>query len=144
MKTHLVDDVDVLDVVHAGQAAREIDGRDIGADRADIGAEIADIADAQRQEFALLVERQLGLGVDVARLVVGQEGFRARRHPMDRPAEFLGADQERDIFRIGAGLQPERAADVLGDDAHALLRQIHDAMMFSRMAPAPCEQVRIG
>jgi hypothetical protein len=39
-------DVDIFDVVHAGQAAGEIRGWDIGADRTDIGAEIADIAQA--------------------------------------------------------------------------------------------------
>ena len=119
--------VDQLDVVHARQAAGEIPRRNIGADRAHIGAEIADVAHAQRQKFSLLVERELGLGVNVARLVVGQERFRPRRHPVNRPAEFLGADQNRDVFRIRSGLEPECAADVFGDDVHALRRQFHDA-----------------
>ena len=47
----------------------------IGADRADIGAHIADVADAQREEFALLVEREFALREGVARLAVAEEGL---------------------------------------------------------------------
>ena len=54
-----------------------------------------------------------------------QEGFRARRHPGDRPAGELRGDQQARIFRIARGLQSERAADILGDDAHLLARQSH-------------------
>ena len=124
--------VDALDVVHAGQAAGEIEARNIGADGADIGAHIAGIADAQRQDLALLVERKLGLGIDVAALIVGEEGFRAARHPVDRPAGLLGADEEREIFGIGRGLQPEGAADIFGDDAQLLLRPAHDGQHVRR------------
>ena len=36
----------------------------------------------------------------------------------------LRADELRDVFGIGAGLHAERAADVLGDDAQLLLRDV--------------------
>ena len=116
-------DVHMRDVVHARQAAGKIKGRNIGADGADISAEIADVADAQRQKSPLVVEGKLGFRITVARLVVAEKGLRAARHPMNRPAELLGADHLRDVFRIRAGLEPERAADIVGEHAHALLRE---------------------
>ena len=66
------------------------------------------------------------MGNGVARLRVGDEGFRARRLPVHRPAEFPGADQHRDIFRIDRGLHAEGAADILGDDAQLVVRHAHD------------------
>ena len=118
--------IDMPDVVHAGQAAGEIPRRDVGANGADIGAEIGGVADAQRQEAALAVERQFRLGIEVARLGVAEKRLGTSRHPMNRAAEFLGGDQLRDVFRIGAGLQAESAADVVGQHPQALLRHVHD------------------
>ena len=46
---------------------------------------------------------------------------------MHRPAEFFRRHQERHVFGIGRGFQPERAADVFGDDAQFLFRPTHDA-----------------
>ncbi len=119
-------DVDQLDVVHAGQAAREVDGLDVGADRADIGAHAAEMADAQRENFPLLVERQLDIAVGVAGVVVAEEGLGAVRHPVHGAADLARRHQDGGVFRIGAGLEPERAADVLGGDAQALLGNAED------------------
>ena len=87
----------------------------------------AEMADAQRQELALVVERELDVAVGVAGMVVADEGFVSPRHPEHRPADLLRADQHRDVFRIGAGLEPERAADLLGGDADFRRRNAHDA-----------------
>ena len=38
----------------------------------------------------------------------------------------MAADQLREIFRVGAGLEPERAADIVGENAQPVLRQLHD------------------
>jgi len=38
-----------------------------------------------------------------------------------------GPDHDGDIVRKGAGLEPECAADILGDDVQSLLRPVHDA-----------------
>ena len=114
----------------------------VGADRADIGAHVGEVADAQREEFALLVERQLALGEGVARLAVAEERLGAGRHPVHRPPGQLRGDQDRDVVRIGAGLEPERAADVLGDDAQRSFGQFMMARMLSRSEPALCEQAR--
>ena len=45
---------------------------------------------------------------------------------MHRPAEFFGGDQLHDVFRIGAGLQAESAADIVGEHAQPLLGDLHD------------------
>jgi hypothetical protein len=64
-------DVDVLDVVHAGKATREINRLDIGADRADIGSHIGQVPHAQREKAPVLVERKFSFGEGVAGLSVG-------------------------------------------------------------------------
>ena len=62
----------------------------------------------------------------VARLGVGDEGLRARRLPVHRPAELLGGHQHRDVFGIDRGLHAEGAAHVLGDHPQFLVRHAHD------------------
>jgi hypothetical protein len=119
-------DVDVANVVHARQAARETQSRDRRAHGADIGAEVGRIAYAQRQKAPLVVERELGFRVNIARLIIAEESFGAARHPMDRASEFFGADQQRDVFRISAGFQPEGAADVVGQHLQPRRRNFHD------------------
>ena len=110
-------DLDVRDRIHAGETAREIVGLDMRARHADEGTHAGDVLHAQRQELALLVDRKLRFGDGVACLLVGQKRFRARRHPGDRPAGEFRGDQQARIFRIARGLQAERAADILRDDA---------------------------
>jgi hypothetical protein len=48
----------------------------------------------QGEKFSLLVDREFGLRDRVARMLVAQEGFRARRHPGDRPAGELRGDEQ--------------------------------------------------
>ena len=95
-------------------------------DRAHIGPEIDQVADAQRQELAFVVDRELAFDEHVARLVVGEARFRARRHPVHGAARHLRRHQQHRQFRIGPGLEPEGAADVLGDDAQLLALEAHD------------------
>ena len=118
-------DVDLLDVVHAGEAAREIERLQIGADRADISAQIGEVAHPQGEEMPVLVERKLDLGHSVARVCVVEKRLRPTRHPVHRALDALGADKLGDVFRIGAGLHAKRAADVFGDDAQFVLRDVH-------------------
>ena len=118
--------VDQLDVVHAGQAAHHVCGLDVGADRADVGAHAAEMPDAQRQELAPVVERELDVGVGVAGMIVAHEGLVPAGHPEHRPADLLCADQHRDVFGVGSGLEPERAANLLGDHAEFRGRHAHD------------------
>ena len=64
-----------------------------------------------------------------------------------RPVSFA-ADQDRDVFRIGAGLEPEGAADVLGDDVQAFLRPVHDGedvvAQRARALRAGAQRVAVG
>ncbi len=75
----------------------------------------------QRQKFSAFVKRKLDIAISVTRMIVAQERFRAIGHPMHRPCDLARRDENREIFRIGAGFQSERAADVLGDDAQTLV-----------------------
>ncbi len=119
-------DVDQLDVVHAGQAAREVQGLDVGADGADIGAHAAEVADAQREKLALLVERQLDVAIGVARVVVAEEGLGTVRHPMHGPADLARGDQDREVFGVRSGLQSECTAHILGDDTQLRVGNAED------------------
>ena len=85
------------------------------------------MAQPERQELAVVVERQLDVAVGVAGVVVADERLVAARHPVHRPADLLRADQHRDVFRIGPGLEPERAADLLGGHADFRRRNAHHA-----------------
>ena len=127
-------DIEFGNVVHRRKAAREIVGRKLNAGECYIGAEILHLARTQCEKLALLVERKFGDRDIVARLVVGVERFRAARHPMHFAAKLLGSREQNRIFRIGAGLQPEGATDILGDDMQRLLLDPHDG----------CEQVSHG
>ena len=55
-------DVHFRNAIHAGQAAREIVGVDVDAGVGDVGALVADVAHAQSEKLAFVVERQLHLG----------------------------------------------------------------------------------
>ena len=99
------------------------------------------MAHAQGEKFALLVERQFGLGDGIARLRVADEGLRTRRLPVHRAADFARSHQQRDIFRIDRRLHAETAADVVGDDAQLFVRHAHDG---GRLAAQRIGALRAG
>ena len=70
----------------------------------------------------LRVERELAVRAHVARLLVGEEHFRARAGPLDRPAELLRREQRGAILGVEVEAHAEAAADLLGDDADLLRR----------------------
>ena len=74
----------VRDVVDRRQAAGDMRGDDEMRDAGEIGADIAEAVDAQAEKAAALVERKLRAPERVAALIVGDEGLRAGRDPMDR------------------------------------------------------------
>ena len=119
-------DLHARNVVHAGEAAREIVGLDVHAERAEKAADAGQMANAQGEKPAVGVERKLGLRHGVARLIVAEERFAARRHPMHRPADPPRRNQEDRVFRVDRGLHAERAADVVGQHGELLALQTHD------------------
>ncbi len=94
----------------------------------EIGAEIGDDLDAESEERAVAVERQLGRREIVARLRVAEERLGARADPFDRTPDRLRAKQHERHLVIDRGLHAEAAADVAGDDADAAFRDLQHRM----------------
>ena len=77
-----------------------------------MGAEVADVGAAHRQEFALRVERELGLDREVARLVVAEERLVPLADPFDRAADAPRRPGHQREFGIDHAARAEIAADV--------------------------------
>ena len=78
--------------------------------------------DPQRQELAVLVERQLGMGHVVAAMRVGDEALGALGRPLDRPADLAPTAQvTMRLLGIVEDLGAEAAADIGRDDAQLVL-----------------------
>src|SRR5262245_63672355 len=91
-----------------------------------MGADIAQVRAAQRQEIALRVERELGADEEIASLEIAEEGLVPLAGPLDRPADApRGPGHQREL-RIERIAGAEIAADVAGDDTHALRRHAED------------------
>ena len=114
---------------------RAIDAREIlaGVERqrsrrhaGDEGAEIAVAGEADREEFSFGIERQLGMDQLRAALAVGEEAGRTLVGPFHRPAQRLCRMQDAGIFGIVQVLHAEGAADIGGEDAHLLRRDVQD------------------
>ena len=107
----------------AAREQRAVDhARNVGAEGRDVGAEIGEGLHVQGEESSVGVERQLGVGDMIARLVVGDEALRARSDPADRspqPARRPGDDA---FLGIELALVAETAADIGRDDAQRALR----------------------
>src|SRR5437764_174862 len=67
------------------------------------------------------VERHLGMDARLATLAVGEECLLPLARPSDRPAELLRRERHQRVLREGEALHPEAAADILRDDADAVL-----------------------
>ena len=108
--------VDVDDVLHRVGRGRHR--------RIDVGAGIAGAAEPHGEEAAVLVERQLGHALVIAAVMVAQKAFRALVGPFHRPAQQLGAQQQRSVLGIDLALHAERAADIAGQHAHLVGRHV--------------------
>ena len=91
---------------------------EVGKDgeRNGISAEIAQIVDPRRQYAVPGVERERAFGVDVARVVVGQEGVAPAAGPLDRAGASPGRPQQERILVAAGRADPEPAPDIAGDD----------------------------
>ncbi len=112
------------DVVDAGRHA-DAEPRDIGREAVQVGAHVGDDVDLQTDEAVVGVEREPRGRDVVAALAVGKEMLGTVRHPVDRLAGALGRHGRERVFAVGEELGAEAAADVVGDDTHALGRQLH-------------------
>ena len=113
------------DVVGAGRH-RGAEPGNIRAELREIGAEIAENVDAHGEEPAVRVERHFGRRQIVAPLRVAEEMLGAVRQPANRTPEPLRRFEDERIFAIHDGLGAEAAADVIGDDAQFVRRDLQD------------------
>ena len=77
--------------------------------------------DPKPQEGAVLGQGQLGQGLVIAAVGVGQEGFGALGHPLDRAIELLGRPEGDDFVTVDVDLGAEAAADVRCHHAQLVL-----------------------
>ena len=89
------------------------------------GPDIGEALDPQRQKASTAVERELGMPVRIAPMVVAEKGLDARRDPMHRPANLTRGVQQSHVFRIARRLHAETAADVLGQHQELFRRKLH-------------------
>ncbi len=113
-------------VIRAGvRAADQIDdlvGLDAAGARIDrIGADAGQVVDLERGDGAVVRDADLRLDAMVAGVDVGDEALEAVGDEFDRPLEQLRQRRRRHLVGIDVHLDAERAADVLGDDAHLVL-----------------------
>ena len=84
----------------------------------------ATISSVEREEAALVVERQPRGGDVVAAMAVAEKMFGAIANPFHRLAQPLGRDRGQRIFAIGKQLGAEAAADIGRHHAHLVERQL--------------------
>ncbi len=108
-------------VVDAGRHADAEPGN-IGRVAREIGAHVGDDVEIEREEAALVVEREPRGGDIVAAVAVAEEMLGALAYPFHRPAQPLGGNRGERIFAIGKQLGAEAAADVGRHHTHAVGR----------------------
>ena len=113
-------------IVRAGVGpAGEVDDLvrlDAGRARIDrIGADAGEIVDLPGGDGAVVPDADLRLHAVIAGMDVGDEALEPVGDEFHRPLEQLRQRHHRHLVGIGVHLDAERAADVLGDDAHLML-----------------------
>src|SRR6202042_2276268 len=93
------------------------------AERRQVRADIGQDRNAQAEEAAFAVERQLGARDVVAALIVGDETFRAVLLPFHRPRDLAARPDHERVLGINEGLHAKAAADIGRDQAQLVLRQ---------------------
>ena len=111
---------------HVVDAGRELDGeKDVHHRRAEgVRPDRVHRVDAQAEDLALVVERELAAHHLVAAVGVAEQRFRARRRPFHRPSEAARRPQHQPVVGIAAALHAEAAADVGRDHAQLGLRDL--------------------
>ena len=94
-----------------------------GADHAGVGEGV----DAHAQKPPVGVERELGVGDVVPRVLVGEDRLAPLARPLDGPAKLARRPQHQLVLGILPALGAEGAADVAGDDADPVLGDLEDA-----------------
>ena len=117
-------EVNRLDVVHAGLHPGPDHQLDNDARHAGVGPHVGDRRDAQCQDFAALVQCQLGMRLKVAAMRAGQKFLATLGGPFDGALQRVGAIGHRHVFRVSAGFHAKAATHVAHHRAHLLLGQV--------------------
>ena len=99
-----------------------LDARRARIDR--IRPDAGQIIDREGRDRAVALHADLRGDAVIARMDVGDEAFEPVGDELHRAPQQLRQRHRRHLVRVGVHLDAERAADVLGDDAHLLLLQI--------------------
>ena len=91
-----------------------------------VGADVGQRRHAQRQELAVGIQRQLGVGHVVARVLVGGNRLAPLAPPLHGAAELARGPQDEAMLGILPALGAEGAADVAHDHADGVLRHLED------------------
>ena len=113
-------------VEHVG-AAHQVDDL-VGLDAARarihrIGADAGQVVDLEREDGAVVPDRDPGRQPMIAGMDVGDEALHAVGDELDRSLEQDGEPDGRHFVGVGVHLDPERAADVARDHPDAVLIQ---------------------
>ena len=108
-----------------------------------IRAGIGDAGDAQGQKMPVRVERQVGFGLMVAGLMVGEKNLAAGGDPLDRPADALGRPQDQHMLGVDEILGAEPAADIGRNEPYCRRRHAqHPGGVVARGVDALARDVR--
>ena len=115
----------ILHPVGTGQKAYDLNRLKPRGPRIDrIGADVADHVGAQGKNAAVVAQRQFGVDDFVKTLAAGGEVFQAVAGPFDRALQVPRRGANENFLRIERALAAKTAADVGGDDANAMARNI--------------------
>ena len=122
-------DVHGLDVVGLrNEAHRERSRRQRRAD--EIGAELEQTSCPQRQNLAVLVERELAVIDGLATAMVGQHAFRPARYPLHRAAQAAPSPEHQRVVGKRVALEAEAAANIGSNDADTIFGHVEDVRHF--------------
>ena len=133
---------------HVVDAGHDLDALVQRAERDGIRAAVDDVGAAHRQERALRIEREFGIGRQVARLIVAQECLAALAGPFHRAADAPRRPGDQRELRIGCAARAEIAADIVHHHAHVVVRDAehhgHVVPRAHRAAGAGVQRVASG
>ena len=91
-----------------------------------VRAHVADVGRAHGEQAAVAGQRQFDLGNEITSLIVAQERLGSRRGELDRTAELARGPQHEGELDEHSVAGAEIAADVVGQDPHAVERDAED------------------
>ena len=132
--------VERRDAIDVDRVRRRVERVDERPGLREVRAGVADPVEAQAEEAAVAVERELAGELRGAAVMVADDGLEARADPLHRPAERLRRMHQRAVLGIGLRADAEAAADVARVQADtAPTGRPVIAAKFGSIIDMPCE-----